>query len=159
MVWWYGREEEKVVDRGTISHWICNYFSRYLVRGIWFKKSGSRKMVLQIWIFFLVREKGLIRKKVGLYYKSTYFRLEKSGFANSDIFFSGSRKVVDQKKNPTFQNHFSTLFLVADWMAQWLKCGASDCRLKISISWKSVWIYLKSQKYTVTKCLIMLGVR
>ena len=150
MVWWYGREEEKVVDRGTISHWICNYFSRNLVQEKWFCKFG---------FFFLVREKWLIRKKVGLYYKSTYFRLEKSGFANSDIFFSGSRKVVDQKKNPTFQNHFSTLFLVADWMAQWLKCGASDCRLKTSISWKSVWIYLKSQKYTVTKCLIMLGVR
>ena len=38
---------------------------------IWFKKSGSRNMVREIWF-------------------------EKSGSANSD-FFSGSRKVVDQK--------------------------------------------------------------
>ena len=59
---------------------------------IWFEESGSRNLVQEKWFckfgfFFLVREKWLIRKKVGLYYKSTYFRLEKSGFANLDIFF------------------------------------------------------------------------
>ena len=41
-------------------------------------------MVLQTWIFFLVREKWLTRKKVGLYYKST--------------FFSGWRKIVLQTR-------------------------------------------------------------
>ena len=40
-----------------------------------------------------------------------FFMLEKSGSANS-YFFSGSREVVDQKKNPSLQNHFSrTTFL------------------------------------------------
>ena len=88
-----------------------------------FQKSGSRKVVLQIQIFF--------------------FRLEKSGSANSD-FFSGSRKVVDQKNRwvytinppfldsvePLFQNHFSTLFQKSGCRLN----GPEDC-----LPWK-VWI-------------------
>ena len=50
--------------------------SRNLVREIWFEKSGLRNLVREIWF-------------------------EKSGSANSD-FFSGSRKVVDQKKKSEF---------------------------------------------------------
>ena len=47
-----------------------------------------------------------------LYYKSTLFRLEKSGSANSD-FFSGLRKVLDQKKEkPRLQNHLSKTTLL-----------------------------------------------
>ena len=50
---------------------------------IWFEKSGSRKVVDQInrWFYTI---------------NPHFFRLEKSGPANSD-FFSGSRKVFDQK--------------------------------------------------------------
>ena len=62
---------------------------RNLVQEIWFKKYGSRNMVRVKW---LTRKKGVfipyIHKK------------------------SGSRKVVDQKKNLSLQNHFSrTTFL------------------------------------------------
>ena len=45
--------------------------SRNLVQDIWFEKSGSKNLVRKIWF-------------------------KKSGSANSD-FFSGSRKVIDQK--------------------------------------------------------------
>jgi hypothetical protein len=87
--------------------------SRNLVREIWFKESGSRNLVREKWfcklVFFPVQEKWLTRKKVDLYYKSRtppcinppFFRLEKSGSANSD-FFSSLRKVVDQKKKSEF---------------------------------------------------------
>ena len=83
----------------AVDHSICNHISRKvlksgsrnLVQEIWFKKSDSSKMVLQTWIFFKVWEKWLTRKKLGWYYKSTFFfRLEKSGSAISD-FLSGSR--------------------------------------------------------------------
>ena len=43
---------------------------------IWLEKSGSRKVVLQTLIFFLVREKWLTaEKQLDLYYKSTVFQV------------------------------------------------------------------------------------
>ena len=68
-------------------------------------------MVLEKWFcklrFFSGSRKVVDQKKRWVYtINSDFFRLEKSGSANSD-FFSGSRKVVDQKKNPNLQNHFS----------------------------------------------------
>ena len=48
-------------------------------------KSGSRKVVDQ-------------KKKVVLYYKSTFFQVGEKWLRKLG-FFSGSRKVVDQKKN------------------------------------------------------------
>ena len=51
----------------------------------WFETFGSRKVVNQ-------------KKRWFYTINLNFFRLEKSGFANSD-FFSGSRKVVDQKKS------------------------------------------------------------
>ena len=53
---------------------------RKVVREKWFEKSGLRNLVWEIWF----EKSGWPEKKVVLYYKST--------------FFSGWRKVVDQKK-------------------------------------------------------------
>ena len=61
----------QIVIANSFSHLICNHFSRKVVLEKWFCKIGF------------------------------FFRLEKSGSANSD-FFSGSRKVVDQKKTSEF---------------------------------------------------------
>ena len=62
---------------------------RNLVREIWFEKSGSKN---------LVRDKWLTRKKVVLYYKSSFFQV--------------GEKWLTRKKNPSLQNHFSrTTFL------------------------------------------------
>ena len=61
---------------------------------------------------------------------------KKSGSANLD-FFSGSRKVVDQKKHPSLQNHFSTIF------------QKSGCRLNGPVS---LFSYRKNiQLQTMTK--------
>ena len=46
--------------------WLEKSGSRNLVGEIWFEKSGSRKVVLQNQFFFLVQEKWLTRKEVGL---------------------------------------------------------------------------------------------
>ena len=63
----------------------------------WFDKSGSTKVVdlKKRWVYNI---------------NPPFFRLEKSGFAHSE-FFSGLRKMVDQKKNPGLQNHSRTTFL------------------------------------------------
>ena len=62
---------------------------RKVVREKWLEKSGSRN---------LVREKWLARKKVVLYYKSTYFQV--------------GEKWLTRKKNTSLKNHFSrTTFL------------------------------------------------
>ena len=46
--------------------------------------------------------------------------MKKSGSAFLD-FFSGSRKVVDQKKNPSLQNHFSRTTFLEKWLQiKWL---------------------------------------
>ena len=52
---------------------------RKVVQEIWFDKSGLKKVVNQ----------------------------KKKGFHTINPLFSGWRKVVDQKKNPSWQNHFS----------------------------------------------------
>ena len=63
------------------------------------------------------------KKKVGLYQvytiNTTYFRLETSGSANSD-FFSGSRKVVDQKKKSEFKEPLFYTFLEKWLQIKWL---------------------------------------
>ena len=46
---------------------ICNHFSRKM------QKSGSRKVVLQTRIFFLVNHFSRTRKNVDLWYKTTFF--------------------------------------------------------------------------------------
>ena len=62
---------------------------RKVVREKWLEKSGSRN---------LVREKWLARKKVVLYYKSTFFQV--------------GEKWLTRKKNTSLKNHFSrTTFL------------------------------------------------
>ena len=67
-------------------------------------------MVLHTQIFFSGSRKVVDQKKRWVYtINPHFFRLEKSGSANSD-FFSGLRKMVDQKKNLSLKNHFSTLF-------------------------------------------------
>ena len=85
---------------------------RKVVSEIWFEKSGSRKMVLQTWIFLLLREKWLTRKKRWFYTINPHFlRFEKSSWP---------------EKNPSLKNHFSrTTFLnfsrkeVAEWMVHY----------------------------------------
>ena len=73
-----------------------------------FEKSGLRKMVLQTWIFL---RKVVDQKKRWVYtINPPFFRLEESGSANSD-FFSGSRKVVDQKKKSDFSEPLFYTFL------------------------------------------------
>ena len=72
----------------TLDHLICNHFSRKaqksglinLVQEIWFEKNSS-------WIFFLVREKWLTKKKVGLYYKSTISSGWRKMVQQTQIFF------------------------------------------------------------------------
>ena len=78
----------------TLCHTIGNSFSHLICNLV------LEKCFCKLGFFFLVREKWLTRKKVGLYYKSPFLSGWKSGSANS-IFFSGSRKLVDQKKNPS----------------------------------------------------------
>ena len=73
-----------------IIHWTIYSATTFLekcrkvVQEIWFEKSGSRNMVGEKW---LIRKKG--------------------GFIPYIHIFSGWRKVVDQKKNPSLQNHFA----------------------------------------------------
>ena len=65
--------------------------SKNLVREIWFQINGSSNL------FYFGSRKVVDQKKWWVYtINPHFFRLEKSGSANSD-FFSGLRKVVDQK--------------------------------------------------------------
>ena len=81
-----------------LDHLICNYFPRKvqksgstnLVREIWFEKSCSRIMVLQTWISFSGSRKVVDQKKVGLYYKSTFFSGWRKVVLKTWILFSGS---------------------------------------------------------------------
>jgi hypothetical protein len=57
---------------------------------IWFEKSGLR---------YLVREKWFTRKKVGLYYKSTFFQVGEKWFCKLGIFFLVREKWLTRKKN------------------------------------------------------------
>ena len=102
-----------------MDHLFGNHFSgkmkksgsRNMVREIWFEKSGLKKMVLQTWIFFLVQEKWLNRKKWVYTINPQFFQVGEKWFCKLR-FFSCSRKVVDQKKSPSLKNHFSrTTFL------------------------------------------------
>ena len=81
----------------------------------WFEKSDSKN---------LVRERWLTRKKVGLYYKSTFFSGWRKVVLQTRIFFLVREKWLTRKKNPSLKNHFSrTTFLhssrkgIADYMA------------------------------------------
>ena len=79
---------------------------------IWFEKSGSRKVVLQTRIFFLVREKWLTRKKGGFIPFLDLFSGWRKVVLQTPIFFLVREKWLTRKKNPNLQNHFSrTTFL------------------------------------------------
>jgi hypothetical protein len=57
-------------------------------------------VVLQTQIFFLVADP---EKKVGLYYKPTFFQVGEKWFRKLRFFFL----VGNPEKNPSLQNHFS----------------------------------------------------
>ena len=92
---------------------------RNLVREIWVDKSGSRNLVREIWFeksasansdFFQFEKSGWPEKREGLYYKSIFFQVGEKWFYKLGFFFSGSRKVVEQKKKSKFAEPLSTLF-------------------------------------------------
>ena len=66
----------------------------------------------------MVREKWLTRKKWVYTINPPFFRLEKSRSTNSD-FFSGSRKVVDQKKRVCRSTFLEPLFYT--FLEKWLQ--------------------------------------
>ena len=76
-------------------------------------------MILQTWIFFLVPENWLTRKKDGLYYKSTFFQVGEKWFCKLE-FCSGSRKEVEQKKKSEFEETLFYTFLENWLQIKWL---------------------------------------
>ena len=93
-----------------VEKWFEKPGLRNLVWEIWFKKSGSRKMVLQTWIFFM-------RKVVDKKKNPHFFRLEKSGSANSYFFFWFEKSGWPEKKVVLY--HKSTFFLVREkWLTR-----------------------------------------
>ena len=104
---------------GTVCHtdhnWICNQLSR---KG-W--KSGSRNLVLEIWFEKsgwrnLDGEKWLTRKKVVLYYKSTFFQVGEKWFCKLGFFFLVWEKWLTRKKIWVWR----TTFLEKWWQIKWL---------------------------------------
>ena len=100
-----------------VEKWFEKPGLRNLVWEIWFKKSGSRKMVLQTWIFLW--EKWLTRKKTHI------FSGWRKVVLQTRIFFSGSRKVVDQKKKirlwrTLYLEPLFYTFLEKWWQIKWL---------------------------------------
>ena len=87
---------------------FCSFYkacSRNHSWEIWFKKSGSANLDF----FFWFQKTGWPEKK----YKSTFFQVGQKWFCKLK-FCSGSRKEVEQKKNPSLKKHFSTLFPTQD---------------------------------------------
>ena len=86
---------------------------------IWFEKSGSINLFGEIWFqksdsansdFFSGSRKVEDQKKRWVYtIRPPFFRLKKSGSATR-FFFLVRGKRFTRKKNPSLQNHFSTLF-------------------------------------------------
>ena len=62
---------------------------------------------------------GWPEKEVGLYYKSIFFQVREKWFYKLGFFF-GSRRVVDQKINPSLRNHCTFLekWLQIKWLTQ-----------------------------------------
>ena len=81
--------------------------SRKLVREIWFKNNGSSNLD-----FFSGSRKVVEQKKRWVYtINPQFFQVGEKWFCKLG-FFSGLRKMVDQKKNPSLKKHFSkTTFL------------------------------------------------
>ena len=114
------KKGEKEKKEKFLRHWTIQSATTFLERCrkvVWeilFEKSCSRKMAIQIWIFLVwqkwFNKSGWPEKRWVYNINPPFFRLEKSGFAHSE-FFSGLRKMVDQKKNPGLQNHSRTTFL------------------------------------------------
>ena len=81
---------------------------------LWFKKSGLRNLVQEKWFcklrfFFWFEKTQVVDQKNRWVYtiNPPFFRLERSGSANSDFFFWFEKSEFAE---PLFQNHISTLF-------------------------------------------------
>ena len=69
----------------------------------WFEKSGSRNLVREKWFwklgfFFWFEKSGWPEKKVGLYYKSTFFQVGEKWFCKLGFFFWFEKSGWPEKK-------------------------------------------------------------
>ena len=78
-----------------------------MVREIWFKKSGSRKVVDQ-------------KKKVVLYHKSTLFRLEKSGWPGKKIRVCRTTFLEPDFSNQISKNCKNWGRRIKGWVLNWV---------------------------------------
>ena len=78
-------------------------FLRNLVREIWFKKNGSSNLDSLSGLRKLVDQK----KKVVLYYKSTFFQVGEKWFCKLRFSFLVRKKRLTRRKNPSLKDHFS----------------------------------------------------
>ena len=113
---------------------LCPCFLQFLE--IWFEKFGSKILVgekwfCKLWFSSWFQKNGWPEKRWVYTRNLPFFRLEKSGFANS-IFFLVWEKWLTRKKKSSLQNHFSrttllhfSIKVVADQMAN---CNAEQDR-------------------------------